>query len=102
MILSSLVINRASKQGKAKDIDESEDKMFRLSPKMMVYGRAYFKGEVLAEITDMGFNTIQDVISALAKKLPDYIPNGCAVHFRLLNCDTQKEVVYERTKGKGF
>lgn len=94
--------NEPSKQGKAKDIDEPEDKLFRLSAKMMVYGRADFKGEVLAEVTDTGFNTVQDVITALAKKLPSDIPNGCTVHFRILNCDSQKEIVYERTKGKGF
>ena len=94
--------NEPSKQGKAKDIDEPEDKLFRLSAKMMVYGRAYFKGEVLAEVTDTGFNTVQDVITTLAKKLPSDIPHGWTVHFRILNCDSQKEIVYERTKGKGF
>lgn len=91
-----------SKQGKAKEIDEPEDKLFRLSKKMMVYGRAYFKGKVLSELTDIGFGTVDAVIEALAKKLPSDIPTGCAVQFRITNCDSQKEVVYERTKGKGF
>lgn len=94
--------NAPSKQGKAKDVEQPEDKLFRLSAKMMVYGRAYFKGEVLAELTDTGFNTVQEVITALASKLPQDIPTGCTVHFRIVNCDSQKEIVYERTKGKGF
>lgn len=44
--------DKPSKQGRAKDIDEPEEKLFRLSRKMMVYARAYFKGAVMAELTD--------------------------------------------------
>ncbi len=94
--------NAPSKQGRAKDIEEPEDKLFRLSKKMMVYARAYFKGEVVAELTDIGFGTVDAVIKALAEKLPANIPQGCEVQFRIKNCDSGREVVYERTKGKGF
>lgn len=68
----------------------------------MVHGRAYFKGKILAEVNDIGFGTVDAVIKALAQQLPSDLPVGCAVHFRITNCDNQKEVVYERTKGKGF
>lgn len=91
-----------SKQGKAKDLEESKDIFFRISKKMMIYARAYFKGKVIAEVTDIGFNTIDDVIKRLAPCFPKDMPEGCAVQFRLQNCDSQKEMVYERTKGKGF
>lgn len=91
-----------SKQGKAMDLEESGDVFFRISKKMMIYGRAYFKGKVIAEVTDIGFNTVADVINRLVKQFPKDIPTGCAVQFRLTNCDSQKEIVYERTKGKGF
>lgn len=94
--------NERSKQGKAKDIEQPEEKLFRLSRKMMVYARAYFKGEVLAELTSIGFGTVDSVIEALAAKLPDTIPTGCEVQFRIKNCDSGREAVYERTKGKGF
>lgn len=94
--------NERSKQGKAKDIEQPEEKLFRLSKKMMVYARAYFKGEVLAELTSIGFGTVDSVIEALAAKLPDTIPAGCEVQFRIKNCDSGREAVYERTKGKGF
>ncbi len=94
--------NERSKQGKAKDIEQTEDKLFRISKKMMIYARAYFKGEVIAELTDIGFGTVDAVIKALVKKMRSDIPNGCEVQFRIKNCDSQKEVVYERTKGKGF
>ena len=91
-----------SKQGNAHDVEEPKDTLFRLSPKMMVYARAYFRGEVLAEVSDIGFHTVEEVIAALVKKLPDTIPEKCAVQFRIKNLDTDREVVYERTKGKGF
>lgn len=91
-----------SKQGIARDLEEPKDKLFRISPKMMIYGRAYFKGKVIGETTDIGFNTVDDVIKKLVEQFPTDIPTGCAVQFRLTNCDTQREIVYERTKGKGF
>ena len=91
-----------SKQGKAKDLEESKEIFFRISKKMMIYARAYLKGKVIAEVTDIGFNTVDDVIDRLVKQFPNDIPPGCAVQFRLTNCDSQKEIVYERTKGKGF
>lgn len=91
-----------SKQGKAKDFEEPEDKLFRISKKMMIWGRAYFKGKIIGETTDIGFNTVDEVIKKLVEQFPSDIPTGCAVQFRLTNCDTQREIVYERTKGKGF
>ena len=91
-----------SKQGKAKDLEETGDKLFRISAKMMIYARAYFKGKVVGELTDIGFSNIEMVIKELVPKLPTDIPNGCTVQFRITNCDSQKEVVYERSKGKGF
>ena len=91
-----------SKQGKARNLEASEDKLFRISKKMMIYGRAYFKGKVVGELTDIGFSNVDEVIAELVKQLPKDIPTGCNVQFRLLNCDSQKEVVYERSKGKGF
>ncbi len=97
-----LFSKKKSKQGMAKDIDEPKDKLFRLSKKMMVYARAYYKGEILAEVSDIGFNTVDAVISALVAKLPDTIPTRAAVQFRITNVDSGKEAVYERTKGKGF
>lgn len=91
-----------SKQGLAKGVEEPKNKLFRLSPKKMVYGAAYFKGEILAEINDIGFGTVDAVIKELAKQLPETIPQRAAVQFKIKNVDSGREVVYERTKGKGF
>lgn len=91
-----------SKQGSAKDLNLPNENQFRLSPKKMVYARAYFRGELLAEVSDIGFSNVEDVIARLSGKLPETIPTGCAVHFRIKDVDADREVVYERTKGKGF
>lgn len=94
--------NKKSKQGKARDLEAPEEKLFRISKKMMIYGRAYFKGDIVGELTDIGFSNVDEVISELVKQLPENITVGCTVQFRLKNCDSQREVVYERSKGKGF
>lgn len=91
-----------SKQGKARGFEERREDCFRIRAKYMVYGRAYFRGECLAEVSDIGFNNKEEVISKLASLLPDSIPDKCAVQFRIKNVDTDCEMVYERTKGKGF
>ena len=91
-----------SKQGKAQGVDEPKDEKFRISPKYMVYARAYFRGQVLAEVSDIGLSNIEEVIARLTPMLPTTIPERCAVQFRIRNVDTEQEVVYERTKGKGF
>lgn len=91
-----------SKQGGAKGVDEPNGLRFRFSPKTMVYARAYFRGAVLAEVSDIGFSNVDEVIGELVKKLPDTIPDKCTVQFRIKNVDTGNEAVYERTKGKGF
>lgn len=91
-----------SKRGIAKDLEATSGKLFRLSPKKMVYARAYFKGKILAELTDIGFANVDAVIKALAKLLPSDLADGCTVHFRITDCDSQMEEVYPRSKGKGF
>lgn len=93
---------KKSKQGKAKGVEEPKNKLFRLSPKKMVYGAAYYKGKTLAEITDIGFGTVDAVVKELVKQLPETIPTRAKVQFLIRNVDNGKEVVYEHTKGKGF
>lgn len=43
----------------------------------MIYGRAYFKGKVVGELTDIGFSNVDEVIAELVKQLPKDIPTGC-------------------------
>ena len=97
-----LFSTQKSKQGMADDIDNPVDKQFKLSPKRMVYARAYFQGAVIAEVTDIGFSNVDEVIKRLVPKFPDTIPMRSEVTFRIKDVDTEKEGIYVRTKGKGF
>ena len=82
----------------ADDIDNPVDKQFKLSPKRMVYARAYFQGAVIAEVTDI----VDEVMQRLVPKFPSTIPMRSEVTFRIKDVDTEKEGIYVRTKGKGF
>jgi integrase len=93
--------NKPSKLGKAFTQEKNEEQAFRITPKKMINAKAYFKGEILAEITDVGFANLDDVLKSIVAKLPDSIPNRCDVQFRITNLDTGAEAVYERTKGRG-
>ena len=46
-------------------MEERKDTMFRIAPKYMIYARAYYRGEVLAEVSDIGFSNIDEVIARL-------------------------------------
>ena len=97
-----LFSTKKSKQGMADDIDNPIDKQFKLSPKRMVYARAYFQGAVIAEVTDIGFSNVDEVMKKLVPKFPSTIPMRSEVTFRIKDVDTEKEGIYVRTKGKGF
>lgn len=97
-----LFSTKKSKQGMADDIDNPVDKQFKLSPKRMVYARAYFQGAVIAEVTDIGFSNVDEVMQRLVPKFPSTIPMRSEVTFRIKDVDTEKEGIYVRTKGKGF
>ena len=86
----------------ADDIDNPIDKQFKLSPKRMVYARAYFQGAVIAEFTDIGFRNIDEVINRLVSKFPSTIPMRSEVTFRIKDADTEKEGIYTRVKRKSF
>ncbi len=79
-----------------------EDTHFRLSYRFMVNAAAYHNGKNVAELTDVGFNNVDEVIARLVTMLPDDIPNRAMVMFKIVNLDKNQTVVYQRQKGKGF
>lgn len=81
---------------------QEEEPHFRLSFRYQVHGEAYFQGKKLAELTDTGYNNVDDVIAKLAAQLPDEIPARSMVMFKIENVDKGQTVVYQRMKGKGF
>ncbi len=79
-----------------------EDTHFRLSYRYMVNAAAYHNGQKVAELTDVGFNSVDEVISRLVTMLPEDIPDRSIVMFKIVNLDKNQTVVYQRQKGKGF
>ena len=79
-----------------------KEERFKLSYRYQVHGEVFFQGRKLAEITDVGFNNVDEVIAKLVEQLPDDIPNRSMVIFKIENQDKKQSVVYERMKGKGF
>ncbi len=90
--------NKKSKLGSAEDIDNPSKKSFKLSPKRMVYARAYLRGEVVAEKTDIGYSNVEQVLNDIYPLLPASIPERCEVTFRIKDIDTGNEAIYTRTK----
>lgn len=79
-----------------------EEKFERFSKMQLMSGKAFFMGRVLAEVEDVGFSNVDEIISRLASMLPDNIPERCMVQFRIENKDKKQTAIYERMKGKGF
>lgn len=81
---------------------KQEDNHFRLSYRFMVNAAAYHNGKNVAELTDVGFNNVDEVIARLVTMLPEDIPNRSMVMFKIVNLDKNQTAVYQRQKGKGF
>ncbi len=81
---------------------KEEEPHFRLSYRYQVHGTAFFQGKTVAELTDTGFNNVDEVIAKLAGLLSDDIPTRSMMMFRIKNVDKGQTVVYQRMKGKGF
>lgn len=73
----------------------AERKAFRISPKMQIKGQAYLNGKCKAAILDTDFKNVDDVKKALVAELPDDIPTGAILQFKLTNLDNGEIAVYE-------
>ena len=81
---------------------QEEEPHFRLSFRYQVHAEAYFQGKKLVELTDTGYNNVDEIIEKLAAQLPDEIPARSMVMFKIENVVKGQTVVYQRMKGKGF
>lgn len=93
--------HRANMSEPESKIDEPKE-LQRFSAKYMMKGTAYFKGQKLGEVQDIGFNNVDEIIKALVPFIPDDVPVRSTVQFKIENVDKNQVSVHERTKGKGF
>ena len=82
--------------------DEVENSFEKFSALQMMKGTAFFKGKVVGTVEDIGFHNVDEIIERLIPYIPDDVPTGCIVQFKIENLDKKQFVVYERSKGKGF
>lgn len=87
---------------KIEDTEQKSSGLSRFFARHMMSGTAYYKGKKIHNITDIGFNNIEEIIQALVKFLPSDIPNHEIVLFKIENLDNDEYEIYKRMKGKGF
>lgn len=78
-------------------VAKGSDPEFSVSPRHMVYARAYFRGEIIGELSDIGFGSVEEIVERFAGQLPSSLPVGACVQFRIKDVDADREVVYSRT-----
>ncbi|MDE5869160.1 MAG: transposase, partial [Muribaculaceae bacterium] len=85
---------------KGKRQEKKEENGFsRFSQKNMIRGKVYFKGRLLGEIQDIGFNNVEEVIRKLSGFIPDDMPVRAVLHFKIEIVDKGQFAVYERLRG---
>lgn len=73
----------------------------KFSPRQLMRGTAYFMGKRLGCVEDIGFHNVDEILTHLARFVPDDVPQGSSVMFKVENLDKNQTAIYERTKGKG-
>lgn len=90
----------STKESHREEEGKAESNNLRISPKYLVHGSMYFRGRLLYELEDIGFNNKEEIIAKLAQHIPDEIPLRSILLFKIENKDKEQVAVYERMKGK--
>ncbi len=88
------VLNGGSSQDCVRRMGVGGD--FVLSTGDMVYGRAYFRGDLVGEVGDIGFSSADEVVSRLSAEVSGVEVSGGLMLFRIKNIDRGCEVVLTR------
>lgn len=81
--------------------NEVQEQM-KISARQMIKGSVIFKEKEIFSFTDIGYNNIEEVIKKLASQVPNFVPDGSKVDFRIDNLDKDEFRIYTKQKGKGF
>lgn len=77
--------------------DEKDLKQFtRFSYKQLIKGTLYFRGKVLAQVEDVGYNNVNEIIKELMSRIPETIPSKTLVQIRIENKDKNETQDYTR------
>ena len=76
---------------------ENDESCFeRFSFKQLMHGSIFFRGKILYELTDIGFNNVEDIISTLMKNIPATIPSRSMLMIKIENVDKGQTQCYSR------
>lgn len=100
-VIDFILFSDRMSKAKAKEQPQA-NKYFRVTPKMLIRGLAFYGGRCLGSVEDIGFSTVDEIIDRLVEFVPETVPERAIVQFKLINQDTEKIAVYEHMKGKGF
>lgn len=82
---------------KSKDYSKIQNASFeRFSFKQLMKGSIYYRGRKISELTDVGFNNIDEIINKLMKELPNTIPSRTMVMVKIENIDKGLVQSYSR------
>ncbi len=85
--------------GNGNKTTEKEDiNNLRVSPKYLIRGGVYFRGNILYQVEDIGYNNKEEVIEELFKMVPDTVPVRSMLQFKIENLDKKQQATYERMK----
>ena len=79
-------------------VERNEANSLRISSKYLVHGSLYFRGKLLHEFDEIGFNNKEEVIARLSEHIPEDIPFRSMLQFIVENKDKGQKAVYERMK----
>lgn len=91
----------SDKASRKEQVKENKEVFERFSTKYMIKGQVFFRGKMLGEVQDIGFNNVDEVIQSLIPFISDEIPLRSMLQFRIENVDKQQTAIYERMRGKG-
>ena len=84
-------------EDKSRDYSKADSTVFeRFSFRQMMKGSIFYRGRKVSEVTDVGFNNVDEIIGKLMKELPSTIPSRAMVLIKIENVDKGQTQTYSR------
>lgn len=80
--------------------EQEEEKFERFSVKQLIKGTAFYRGRKVAQVEDIGFNNVEEVICNLINQFDQSIPDKAMVQIKIENVDKGQSQMYERVAQK--
>jgi integrase len=68
----------------------------RISTRNMMRGELWYNGQLLAEVEDIGFSSVDDVVAAI--DIPEEVETGSMLLYKIINKDKNQSTVVQKRK----